>query len=120
MDHEAYERQMFDTINCKAKEASKQFDAETENTVPKKRMSLITKSDKRILKKGLRRTLLAVMTAAMFAFSLCGFVSVATATGYLAVLLFILSLLALGCAFILLYAQGVTDEIPQESKGDGK
>lgn len=120
MNHEAYERQMFDTINSKAAETSKQFDVGTENTVTTKRISLMTKNDKRILKKGLKRTLLAMIAAAMVAFSVCGFVAVATAPGYLAVLLFIVSLLALGCAFIFLYAQGFIDEIPQESKGDGK
>ena len=75
------------------------------------------KNDARIVRRGFKRTLLALLTATMFAISVLGFVAVATAPGYLAVILFLGSIIAMVCAFVLLYAQGITYV---ESKGDGK
>ena len=111
MDHEAYEKQMIDTINRNAEEKSKKVEVCTSNS------KVITTADKTTLKRGLKRTILALLTAIMFGFSVTGFITVATAPGYLAVLLFIGSLAALGGAFILLYAQGIVNA---ESKGDHK
>ena len=111
MDHEAYEQQMIDAVNRNAEEKSKQFKTGTPAG------KVITKWDKTTLMIGLIRTLFALVTAAMFALSVIGFVAVATTPGYLAVALFIASLVALGCVFVFIYAQGI---FCTESKGDDK
>ena len=108
MDYEAYERQMIDGVNHNAEKKSKQFNiGGPENKVSTKMISLFNKNDKRILVRGLKRTLLALLTAMMFALSVCCFVAVATTPGYLAVILFFAALMTMGCAFVLLYAQGI-------------
>lgn len=61
----------------------------------------------------------ALLTAAWYAIAVVDFIAVAKAPGYLAVLLFIVGLIMLGVAFILTYAQGVT-EVHEESQGEGK
>jgi energy-converting hydrogenase Eha subunit C len=53
----------------------------------------------------------------MFAIAVIGLITVAKAPGYLAVVLFFASVLALIASFILLYAQGI---IRVESKGESK
>ena len=73
--------------------------------------------DTKTLAFGLKRTVLALLTAAMFALSVLGFIKVASATGYIAVLVFFGSVIALLTSFVLLYAQGVTGA---ESKGESK
>ena len=111
MDHEVYEKQMIDAVNRNAEEKSKQFNAGTPDG------KVVTKKDKSALKRGFKRTLLALMTAAMFTISVFGFIATATAPGYLAVAVFITSIAMLGCGFIFLYAQGIGYA---ESKGESK
>ena len=80
----------------------------------------MNKTDFSILKRGLKRMILALFTAALFAGSVWGFIETATATGYWAVLFFITSVLALGLGFLFLYAQGLVRGKYEESKGDDK
>jgi Flp pilus assembly protein TadB len=115
MDHEAYENEMIDDINRNAKDKN-MHDSTRESTSVLKQY-LFSKEDKKIMRRGLKRTLLALVTAALFALAICGLVAVAVAPGYLAVLLFFASILSVVCAFISLYAQGIIDT---ESYGDGK
>lgn len=112
MDHEAYESQMFDDVNRHGKAA-------TPDIVDESWDQVVTKDDRRVVARGLKRVLLALLTAAMFAIAVIGLIAVATAPGYLAVLLFFASILALAVSFILLYAQGITSKA-QESKGESK
>lgn len=110
MDHEAYENEMIDTINRHGVEAAK---GET-----KAKWSMVmNKNDARVLTRGLKRTLLALLTAAMLAIAVTGLITVAKAQGYLAVALFLASVLALIASLILLYSQGI---IRVESKGENK
>ena len=111
MDHEAYENEMMDVINRHGEDA-----AAKEETKAKWSM-VMNKNDARVVARGLKRTLLALLTAAMFAIAVIGLIAVANAPGYLAVILFFTSILALGGSFILLYAQGI---IRVESKGESK
>ena len=78
----------------------------------------MNKTDGKILKRGLKRMSLALMTAAIFVTSVLGFIKVAFVPGYLAVALFLGSVVALGMALVLLYAQGINRKIRTESKGD--
>lgn len=114
MDHEAYENEMINSVNRHAE--ANDWHTTFASTVPAKK-SVFTKTDVRALKQGLKRTLLALLTAALFAIAVLGFIAVATAPGYLAVVLFLASIVATGCAFILVYAQGI---IYVGSKGDSK
>lgn len=106
MDHEAYEKEMIEAVNRHSEEKSKG---------PKR--TVITKKDASVLKIGLKRTLLALLTAGLFALAVYDFIAVATATGYWAVALFLAAIVLLIAVFTLLYAQGI---IHVESKGDGK
>lgn len=112
MDHEEYENQMIDGVNRHAEERAGTYESAT---VAKKRV--FTKTDARALRQGLKRTVLALFTAVLFALSVYGFIAVATVTGYWAVGLFLSAIVVMGSAFILLYAQGITHV---ESKGDKK
>lgn len=67
----------------------------------------MSKSDVKILNRGLKRTFVAIITAAAFVLSVLGFVEVASSSGYLAVLIFLASVAGLALAFVLLYAQGL-------------
>lgn len=116
MDHEAYENEMIDTVNRNAEEKNTRA---MESPIPAKN-SFMNKADANTLKRGLKRTLLAILTAALFVFSIYSFIAVATARGYLAVLLFIIAILALVGSYILLYAQGIISEMVNESKGERK
>lgn len=111
MDHEAYENEMIDAVNRNAEAKSNQLNTGTPNG------KVITKRDKTTLKRGFKRTLLALLTAVMFAISVFGFIATATAQGYLAVAVFITSIAMLGCGFIFLYAQGIGYT---ESQGESK
>lgn len=115
MDHEVFEKEMFDGVNRHAEENSKC----SENTIPVKRR-LFTKKDAAYLAKGLRCMVFAIVTAAMFAISVLGFIRVASLTGYLAVVMFIVSIASLVTAIIFLYALGILVKAPVESKGDDK
>lgn len=109
MDHEAYETQMFDTIN----HHSGDKDGKPKVKIPK--VAIVTKKDTSALKMGLKRMAIALFTAALFASSVFSFIFTATATGYWAVVLFLAAIVQLVWAVIFLYAQGITRE---ESKGE--
>ena len=113
MDHKAYESQMIDTINQKAEETAKDASKVSWSQV-------VTSSDTGVVARGLKRTILALLTAALFVISVIGFITVARATGYLAVLLFFASIFLLIGSFTLLYAQGIVPKMTQESKGERK
>ncbi len=115
MDHEAYENEMIDRVNRHADEKDLYADA-FESTVTTKK-SMFAKTDVKTLKLGLKRTMLAVFTAVLFALALFCFVLVATARGYWAVILFFAALVFMVGGYIFLYAQGITQV---GSKGDNK
>jgi hypothetical protein len=106
MDHEAYERAMRDVINKHAETAQ---GGNTVNGI-----------GKRVVTIGLKRTLLALLTVATFVLAVIGLIAVAFVKGYLAVLLFFISIVALVCSYTLLCAQGITDKLASESKGESK
>lgn len=105
MDHEAYESQMIDTVNRNAEEKNRQAGT-AETPVAKKK--LLTKADVKALKHGGKRVLVALFTTILFILSIVSFIAVATAKGYVAVILFISGIVLLVWAFIFLYAQGIT------------
>ena len=78
----------------------------------------MNKTDFSILKRGCKRMVFALVTAALFALSVLGFIKTATSPGYLAVLLFLISVVELGLAFLFLYAQGIVRGKYAESKGE--
>ena len=115
------EKEMIDIVNRNAEEKNKQFDISGTQKKPATRLvSLFNKNDKRILARGVRRTILALVTAMMFAMSVFCLVEVATARGYLAVFLFFAAIVTMALAFVLLYAQGILQKTTQESKGESK
>ena len=116
MDHEAYENEMMDVVNRHGEAAIE----ESTETAKSKWSQVVNKNDARVVASGLKRTILALLTAAIFAASVIGFIKVATASGYIAVALFFGSILGIIIAFTLLYAQGITNKIPKESSGDNK
>lgn len=77
-------------------------------------------TDKRILKRGLKRVLMSLATTIAFLAALYGFYLVAVTEGYVAVLTFIFSLMILGYALVLLYAQGITRKSQSEGQGEDK
>lgn len=77
----------------------------------------MNKIDKKILKTGLKRVAIALLTAFLFAMSVLAFIVTATATGYWAVILFISGIVLMLWAFVFLYAQGIT---ANESQGENK
>lgn len=113
MDHEAYENEMMDAINRHGEEAV------DESAKPSNHMrnQVVTKNDAIVVIRGLKRTLFALLTIALFAISALGFITVASVQGYMAVVLFFASILGLVFAFVLLYAQGV---VHIESRGESK
>ena len=78
----------------------------------------MSKTDFSILKRGCKRTLFAVLTAALLGLSVWGFIATATAKGYVAVLSFLVSVFALGMALMCLYIQGIVRGKYVESKGE--
>ena len=113
MDHEAWEDKILETFERREEEAAKA-------TVKVKKNQVMGKTDARTIIVGIRRTLLAFMTILLLAAAVLGFIAVASAHGYLAVLLFFVSILGLFASFILLYAQGITNVAPKESQGESK
>ena len=63
---------------------------------------------------------IALFTTALFVLAVAGLILVATAPGYLAVILFLISVVEMGAAFIFLYAQGLPPQVHEESQGDGE
>ena len=80
----------------------------------------MNKTDANILKRGLRHMGIALLTTAMFVIAVAGFILTAIAPGYVAVILFAMSLVILAIAFVMLYAQGIPAGAYAESKGDEK
>lgn len=80
----------------------------------------MNKTDVNILKRGLKRVALALLTATTFVIALVGFVVTGFATGYLAVMLFFVSALVLAIAYCLLYGHGMNHQVKAESKGENK
>ena len=80
----------------------------------------MNKTDFNIFKRGCKRMVVSILTAAFFVLSVWGFCSTATAPGYLAVLLFLASVLWAGMAIVLLYAQGILPTKRARRKGDGR
>lgn len=78
----------------------------------------MTKSKFKTIKRGLHRVAVALITAATFVLAILGFIAVAFTKGYLSVLLFLVSLVVLGIAFILLYAQGIGPKTFTERVGE--
>lgn len=78
----------------------------------------MNKTDAIILKRGLRHVAIALLTTATFAVAIAGLIFTAIAPGYVAVILFVVSLLVLAIALIMLYAQGIPAGAYEESKGD--
>ncbi len=115
MDHEAYETQMIDGVNSNAECNSQQFE-----TATPKRNRLMDRNDTRILTIGFKRTLVALLTAALFVASVYGFIVVGHAHGYLAVAMFFASVLGIVGAAVLLYAQGIAHKMQTESQGENK
>ena len=76
------------------------------------------KTDVHILKRGLKRVALALMTTASFVIGALGFIATAVTPGYLAVLLFLVSVFVSAIAFCLLYGHGLNHKINAESKGE--
>ena len=83
-------------------------------------MKIMNKADVRILKRGLKRVGIAVLTTLIFVSSVVGLIVTATAPGYLAVLLFLLSIAGLLVAFTLLYAQGINRKPTTGNGGESK
>ena len=119
MDHEAYDSQVIDIVNRKGEEAE-QFEETTPGNATTQKRPLMDKNDARVLTRGLKRTALALVTAILFTLAVAGFIAVATAPGYLAVLLFLASLIILGGAFVFLYAQGITHKMFTGNKEESK
>ena len=80
----------------------------------------MSKQDAAIIKRGLKRIMLALATTIAFVAALWGFYLVAVTDGYVAVATFIVSMLTLFFAFVLLYAQGMTRKSRAKGQGDGK
>lgn len=108
MDHESYESKMIDGVNRHAEEKGKRIG---------KVKRVFTKADVSTLKRGLKRTVIAIITEIIFGLSVFSFIAAATASGYWAVILFLAAIVLLVWSFIFLYAQGVADG---ESQGDSK
>jgi hypothetical protein len=119
MDHETFESQMFDSVNRHADEAGDQPVLNTPDNLTKGR-KITNEKDARVLSRGIARTVLALVTAVTVGVSVVGFIEVAKATGYLAVLLFIASLLTLVISGTLLYAQGIDAKTHKGSEGTRK
>ena len=78
----------------------------------------MNKTDFSILWRGCKRMAFALVTAALFALSVYGFIATATSTGYWAVILFIASVISLGVGFLFLYVQGIIRGKYAERKGE--
>ena len=110
MDHEAYENEMIEAVN-------QHGDAAPDQVITSKQNRVINKKDVRVVARGIRRTILALLTAATLGASMLGFYTVSIVSGYMAVLLFFASVLGIVVAVMLLYAQGI---IRTESNGESK
>ena len=80
----------------------------------------MSKYDVMTLKRGLKRLTVALLTTVGFALSAAGLIVTATVPGYLAVVLFLASVMVLGISITMLYAQGINRRTYTESKGERK
>lgn len=78
----------------------------------------MNKSDINTFKRGFRRTVLALLTAAFFVLGVCGLIKTASVPGYLAVITFIASLASMFASLVCMFAQGVTITGKTESGDD--
>ena len=113
-DHDVYEKEMIDMVNRHAEDKSQ--NSTPQSTVVAK-TKVFTKRDVISLGRGLKRMIIALITAFLFALSVFSFFLVAKAPGYWAVVVFFGAVVLLIVAFTLLYAQGI---VPDERKGDDK
>ena len=104
MDHNAYESQMIDSINRHAEEQS-QLTGTVENA-PKEKV--FTKDDALTMSRGIKRMVIAMVTAALFALAVNSFLMISTKVGWLAVVAFLGGIILLLIAVFLLYVQGIT------------
>ena len=112
MDHKAYEKEMINTINHRG---------ESTKEPTKANWSLVmNKNDGRIVTRGLKRTVLALLTVALFTLGVIGLILTASTPGYLAVLMFLVSIVEMLIALVLLYAQGINHRNHKESTGESK
>ena len=77
----------------------------------------MNKADWNVLKKGLKRLALSLFTAALFAVAVYGLIVTAMVSGYVAVLLFVTSVVMMLSSFVFLYAHGLDST---EDKGESK
>ena len=80
----------------------------------------MTRTDVKILKRGLKRVALALLTTATLLLALMGFFVTALMPGYLAVALFLVSVVLTAIAYCLLYGHGMNHKTAAESKGERK
>ena len=78
----------------------------------------MSKTNGKILKRGLKRIALALLTTASFVLAVAGFIGVAFVPGYLAVLLFLVSVFVLAIAFTMLYGYGMNNQPRYERKDE--
>ena len=78
----------------------------------------MNETDVKVLKRGLKRLGIALLTALTYAVAAFGFILVFFVKGYLAVLLFAVSCVTLAIAVTLMYGQGMN--VRTESKGESK
>ena len=78
----------------------------------------MSKTDVKILKRGLKRVAIALLTTLSFLVAVAGFIAVAFVPGYLAVLLFLVSVMVSAIAYVLLYGHGMNLQVSGESKGE--
>ena len=78
----------------------------------------MNKTDLRILTRGIKLVGLGLLTVIDLLIAIRGLILVAQLSGYLAVVVFIASVVALVVAFILLLAQGIVGMPQTKGKGD--
>jgi Flp pilus assembly protein TadB len=99
MDHNECEKQMIDMVNRHAEENCQQTGTQEK---------VFTKDDARTMGIGIKRTILALVTAGLFALAVNSFLMVGTKVGWWAVVAFLAGIVLLLLAVFLLYAQGIT------------
>lgn len=103
MVHDVYEEEMIDLVNRHAEEKSQQTILESAT-----KEKVFTKDDARIMGTGIKRMILALITAALFALMVNSFLMVGVKVGWWAVVAFLAGIILLLLAVGLLYAQGIT------------
>ena len=105
MDHVKFEQDMIDEVNRNADENG---DRQHVFDIPIIDRPVTREKDIRVLLRGIKRTTIALCTLLSIGSSVYGFISVAKATGYIAIAIFLASIVLLMASGILLYAQGIT------------